>query len=128
VPRTDHKRDEALQDRDRVDELHDESDVEEADGGDAFEDDLIEDDELGAEDEGDDAIVPDPSRWPVSGDEEVEDGPAALGDYEDPVPDVRPRVKPVERGAEFVCRRCFLVKKRSSQLADPHRMLCRDCV
>ena len=28
---------------------------------------------------------------------------------------------------EFVCRSCFLVK-HPSQLADPKRMLCRDCV
>ena len=35
---------------------------------------------------------------------------------------------PVPRGAdEFVCRSCFLVKRRC-QLADPVRGLCRDCV
>ena len=36
------------------------------------------------------------------------------------------RVLPKQPG-EFVCRSCFLVKSES-QLADPARMLCRDCV
>lgn len=30
------------------------------------------------------------------------------------------------RAGEFVCRSCFLAK-RDTQLADPERMLCRDC-
>jgi len=36
------------------------------------------------------------------------------------------RVIPVKRTSEFVCSRCRLVKARS-QLADPARILCRDC-
>jgi len=36
------------------------------------------------------------------------------------------RVRP-KQPDEFVCRSCFLVK-HPSQLADPDRMLCRDCV
>jgi len=34
---------------------------------------------------------------------------------------------PPKRPGEFVCRSCFLVK-HPSQLADPERMLCSDCV
>ena len=34
---------------------------------------------------------------------------------------------PPKRPGEFVCRSCFLVK-HPSQLADPERMLCADCV
>ena len=30
------------------------------------------------------------------------------------------------REGEFVCRSCFMAK-RESALADPERMLCRDC-
>jgi hypothetical protein len=30
------------------------------------------------------------------------------------------------RAGEFVCRSCFMAK-RESALADPKRMLCRDC-
>ena len=36
------------------------------------------------------------------------------------------RVVPVKDRQEFVCQNCRLVKARS-QLADPDRMLCRDC-
>ena len=37
------------------------------------------------------------------------------------------KVIPVKDRQEFVCERCHLVKARS-QLADPERGLCRDCV
>lgn len=37
------------------------------------------------------------------------------------------RVPPVQDQEEFVCKSCFLVKPRV-QLADPERVLCRDCV
>ncbi|MGI8407506.1 MAG: DUF4193 family protein [Actinomycetota bacterium] len=37
------------------------------------------------------------------------------------------KITPIKEQAEFVCKRCHLVKKRS-QLADPKRTLCRDCV
>jgi len=51
-------------------------------------------------------------------------------DEEVPEPDDRSeiseRVLP-KQADEFVCRSCFLVKN-SSQLADPKRLLCRDCV
>ncbi|MGH2786693.1 MAG: DUF4193 family protein [Actinomycetota bacterium] len=37
------------------------------------------------------------------------------------------RVAPAKHRQEFVCNRCRLVKA-TSQLADPQRGLCRDCV
>ncbi len=37
------------------------------------------------------------------------------------------KITPIKEQAEFVCKRCHLVKKRS-QLSDPKRTLCRDCV
>ena len=42
----------------------------------------------------------------------------------DPLPS---KITPIKEQAEFVCKRCHLVKKRS-QLADAERTLCRDCV
>ena len=53
-------------------------------------------------------------------------------DDEDETPDAEERgdastkVLP-KRPGEFVCESCFLLK-HPSQLADPVRMLCRDCV
>lgn len=40
---------------------------------------------------------------------------------------ITPRVVPIKQRQEFVCNRCRLVKAKS-QLADPQRGLCRDCV
>lgn len=40
---------------------------------------------------------------------------------------IRTKVIPIKDRKEFVCKRCHLVKARS-QLADPGRELCRDCV
>jgi hypothetical protein len=54
--------------------------------------------------------------------EEDEDEPADVEDRGDGAF----RVLPKQPG-EFVCQSCFLVKSHS-QLADPERMLCRDCV
>ena len=62
-------------------------------------------------------------RLVVNDDEdEDEDEPADAEDRGDG----NLRVLPKQPG-EFVCRSCFLVKSES-QLADPTRMLCRDCV
>lgn len=62
-------------------------------------------------------------RLVVNDDEdEDEDEPADAEDRGDG----NLRVLPKQPG-EFVCRSCFLVKSES-QLADPARMLCRDCV
>lgn len=40
---------------------------------------------------------------------------------------LRAKITPVKEKQEFVCARCHLVKNRS-QMADPKRVLCRDCV
>lgn len=40
---------------------------------------------------------------------------------------LRAKITPVKEEQEFVCARCHLVKNRS-QMADPKRVLCRDCV
>ena len=53
-------------------------------------------------------------------DEDEDDGEA--DDKSDPSTRIPPK-----RPGEFVCRSCFLVK-HPSQLADPERMLCADCV
>ena len=51
---------------------------------------------------------------------------------EEETPDPEERVEGATRAltkrpGEFTCQSCFLVK-HPSQLADPDRMLCRDCV
>jgi hypothetical protein len=53
-------------------------------------------------------------------------------DEDDEVPDADDRAEGStkvvpKRPGEFVCQSCFLVK-HPSQLADPDRMFCRDCV
>ncbi|MDA8341704.1 MAG: DUF4193 family protein [Actinomycetota bacterium] len=60
-------------------------------------------------------------RLVVEDDEEDEEA-AEPDDRGDGVERVLPK-----QPDEFVCRSCFLVK-HPSQLADPERMLCRDCV
>ena len=57
--------------------------------------------------------------------EEEEDEEAEAAEPEDRS-ELSERVLP-KQADEFVCRSCFLVK-HSSQLADPVRGLCRDCV
>ncbi len=47
-----------------------------------------------------------------------------VGGSVDPLPS---KIIPVKDRQEFVCNSCHLVKKKS-QLADPKRMYCRDCV
>ena len=53
---------------------------------------------------------------------EEEDDDSEADDRADPGSRIPPK-----RPGEFVCRSCFLVK-HPSQLADPERMLCSDCV
>ncbi len=53
-------------------------------------------------------------------------------DEDEETPDPEERAEgstrvPIKRPEEFVCASCFLVK-HPSQLADPDRMFCRDCV
>lgn len=60
-------------------------------------------------------------------DDSTEDIMALTSEKESATVDVLPtRVIPVKDRQEFVCSNCHLVKARS-QLADPDRMLCRDC-
>jgi hypothetical protein len=62
-------------------------------------------------------------------DEEDDDEILALvSEGDEPVRDsINTRVIPIKDRQEFVCKRCYLVKAKS-QLADPQRGLCRDCV
>ena len=53
---------------------------------------------------------------------------ALVSEADDPVTEaITTRVIPMKDRQEFVCKRCHLVKAKS-QLADPQRGLCRDCV
>jgi Domain of unknown function (DUF4193) len=62
-------------------------------------------------------------------DEEDDDEILALvSERDEPVRDsINTRVIPIKDRQEFVCKRCHLVKAKS-QLTDPQRGLCRDCV
>ena len=48
-------------------------------------------------------------------------------EQDDPSLPAGTRVRPIKDRQEFVCARCHLVKAKS-QLVDPQRGLCRDCV
>ena len=61
----------------------------------------------------------------INDDEELIDDEEDVDVDEDKEDGIR-KVLPKQPG-EFVCQSCFLVK-RMSQLADPERWLCRDCV
>jgi hypothetical protein len=66
------------------------------------------------------------------GGEDADDDDDALlalaSDVDEPVAEaINTRVIPMKDRQEFVCNRCHLVKAKS-QLADPQRGLCRDCV
>jgi hypothetical protein len=112
--------------------------------GDDDDDDVAVDDE----DDDDDELAPVASaEEDADDDEEVddEDVEASLDEIlkerlvvEDDEPDEDEPADPEDRGEggervvpkrpdEFVCQSCFLVK-HPSQLADPERVLCRDCV
>lgn len=64
------------------------------------------------------AVVPPDAEFDDDGEDLVT---AVAGDDED--------AQEIEgvRDGEFVCRSCFMAK-RETQLADPQRLLCRDCV
>src|SRR5918993_409892 len=84
-----------------------------------------EDDELDPDDvEADlDTILKDRiAAQPDEADDEDEEEQPETDDRGDGTGRIQPR-KP----GEFVCQSCFLVK-HPSQLADPQRMLCSDCV
>jgi hypothetical protein len=69
------------------------------------------------------------ARRASSDDEEDDDEIMALAsERHRPLRDsISTRVIPIKDRQEFVCERCHLVKAKS-QLADPQRGLCRDCV
>ncbi|MFU8840379.1 MAG: hypothetical protein ACNA8R_06625 [Nitriliruptoraceae bacterium] len=135
-PLDDEARDEAPLDDEEEDPFLDdeEPDV------DALEDDL--EPELDAEDpeDGDvDGVEEslEPTLAADEGDDEDEDAatgvtvvpPDAEFDADDPVPAVDDEDDDEIEGlrdGEFVCRGCFMAK-RETQLADPDKLLCRDC-
>jgi hypothetical protein len=88
----------------------DDLEPESLDGGDGLDDFDLDDDDDEAE----------TGRLPVVVVAEVEEIAAAVVDDVDDDDDTL-------REGEFVCRSCFMAK-RDSALADPDRMLCRDCV
>jgi hypothetical protein len=86
----------------------------------------IEDDEEDEEEDDDveaslDVILKERLVVPDDEEDEDEDAPE-LDERGDAVLRVLPK-----QPDEFVCQSCFLVKNRA-QLADPERLLCRDCV
>jgi hypothetical protein len=102
----------------------DEEDLEDEDLDD---EDLDDDDEIAADedldtgDAADDTVVAPPLALDPTFEEEDEDLVAVVAGDDDEDEDVDGL-----RDGEFVCRSCFLAK-RDTQLADPERMLCRDC-
>ncbi|HSK24264.1 MAG TPA: hypothetical protein VK906_13850 [Egicoccus sp.] len=108
---------------------------------DAFdEDDLEEDDDLEEaevlDDEPEDLTVPVPSEDGDEDEEETAALPATVAFDDDDAEivaavagdddeDDDDEIEGVREG-EFVCRSCYMAK-RETQLADPERMLCRDC-
>jgi hypothetical protein len=106
--------DEDLDDEELDDELEDEA-LDEADE-DADDD---EDEDLDAADDVEEGTAP-LALDPAFEDEDEDLAVVVVGDDEDD--------EDVDglRDGEFVCRSCFLAK-RETQLADPERMLCRDC-
>lgn len=140
---------------DTVDEVIDELDEElvDLDSLDDEDEDLAEDeDEESAEDEKDDdedeeeaelAVASDSDTEPTSLEALLDQRSAARRGIDDPDEDedfsdlsseatraekrAKSKVAPLRNREEFVCKRCFLLKPKV-QLADPERMLCRDCV
>ena len=110
-------------DEDDLDDVDEEEDEEQADGEGVVEDE-------GGETSLDRLIAQRDARRRRTGDEDDDADFLALASEPEtllrgePLPE---RVEPIAAHREFVCRRCFLVKRRS-QLADADRMLCRDCV
>ena len=116
-------------------DLDDELFGDEAEDGDVFDDDTALDGD-GSSDEADAPETPLPLDVSEDGDDELDGQPAvdlaaieglevddplevAAEDDEDPDDTIRE--------GEFVCSSCHMAK-RSSALADPDEMLCRDCV
>jgi hypothetical protein len=123
-------------DDDIVDDLEDDLDVVDEDEDEEDDDSpaVVTADEDEEEDEDEDVIDPDDVEAGL--DVILKDRLVAIDEEDDEdeeeTPDAEERgdgstkVLP-KRPGEFVCQSCFLLK-HSSQLADPARMLCRDCV
>ena len=140
---------------DAVDEVIDELDDElvDLDSLDDEDEDLAEDeDEESTEEEKDEeedeeeaelAVASDSDSEPTSLEALLDQRSAARRGIDDPDEDedfsdlsseatraetrAKSKVAPLRNREEFVCKRCFLLKPKV-QLADPERMLCRDCV
>lgn len=113
-----------------ADELEDDDeDLEDIDDDD--EEELPSDDE--DDEEEDDAFEgllghrPTGRRTDAGSDDDGEDIMSLVPEPDLPNVDPPPAKLTPVKAHEFVCTKCRLVKKRS-QLADPRRMLCRDCV
>ena len=124
-----------------AEELDDEftEDAEEPEDLDVVDLDELEEDELGDDDLDEDAtIVVDDDDAAVADDGAAAPAAAATDEDEDEEEEDEEPPDPAEsaegtgrimprRPGEFVCQSCFLVK-HPSQLEDPKRMFCRDCV
>jgi hypothetical protein len=115
--------DEDLDDEDLDDEDLDDEDLDDEDLDDEDLDDVevAADEDLETDDAADGAVVTPPLALDPAFEEEDEDLVAVVAGDDDEDEDVDGL-----RDGEFVCRSCFLAK-RDTQLADPERMLCRDC-
>ena len=91
--------------------------------------DSAEDDDDSDEEESLEAILTkeSPRRLHSDDDDEEADEIDFAGQPELINAELKTRADPLRDVQEFVCSRCHLVKARS-QLADPERQLCRDCV
>jgi hypothetical protein len=116
-----------------LEELEDDDDLEEVgdDDEDAAASALAGDDDDDDDDSSLDELLSQrsPARRGTDDTDDDEDPLALVPDPEvkgsaDPLPS---KITPIKDHQEFVCKRCYLVKKKS-QLADAKRMLCRDCV
>jgi hypothetical protein len=88
-----------------------------------------DDDDGGSEDASlEELLAQRAARRPADEPEDPDDIMTLSSEAKTPIKEPLPsRVIPIRDREEFVCNRCHLVK-RKSQLADPERMLCRDCV
>ena len=106
--------------------LEDEDMLEVADLDEEIEEDLdVEDEEEEEGDDEDEGSTVATTTTAAAADEEEEEDDEEVPETEERA-DTSTKVLP-KRPGEFVCESCFLLK-HPSQLADPVRMLCRDCV
>jgi hypothetical protein len=146
-----HQVEENETEEDAVDEIIDELDDElvDLDALDDEDEDLDDEDDESADEEKDDeeeadlTVVSDSDSEPTSLEALLDQRSAARRGTDDADEDedfsdlsseatraetrAKSKVAPLRNREEFVCKRCFLLKPKV-QLADPERMLCRDCV